>query len=553
MSAQWKTIAEFVENGPVFKAGTNADFDKHVAAFLDTVPLQALLTGLAQARQEEHDEAARTIIAAIRLVFDSKEMQQHVLSSGFKSILLDGLKHAEVEIRRITVENVKRVELEKFPKETQEELLEGLAHSLADKDTTVGLGSIDAILQYCTSPDRVNKVAARINRLVLEISEDKGVDSSSAMLRTFHLVASLASKSEENVMICKQTNTLNPLLQLIGGNDVLLQLNAINLIPLVAVTDAGFMLLQESNVIERLSAMAGLKENHQSAALLGDYALRVMSQLCARSLSAGLKNENTLKMTTNFLNIVENRMEACLDSRDPTEATTLMLTVGFFTGTQPEISVVKILERDELVAKWMDLANVHGERFFIGGLESIAKALRGGCVLLPEEKYHGADELDRMEAMSSTQYFANRTDHARQTAGKLGKDIAVAYSEAYARKRGKSSTTLIDVLFDTAALPMDEMRCAAFAVLRCIAGQEAEWGLQAIFSHPNSTSFLFNRALEMSKIAKEWRFSVIEAAYQNPKKDILGDVLVQKMLRFLKQGPFKGPPQKEAQVLLETA
>lgn len=553
MSAQWKVISEFVQNGPVFKAGTNAEFDAHVETFLAAVPLPALLAGLAQAREEDHEEAANTIIDAIKLVFDSKKMQKQVVSAEYKPLLLDGLKHDEVEIRRITVGNLKRAQLQNFPQEAQEELLEALTQSMADKDTTVGLAAIDTILQYCTSTETVNIVVTKVNGLVKKLSEQKGGDSSNTMLRSFHLVASLASKSEENLKVCKQTNTLNPLLQLIGGNDVLLQLNAINLIPLVAVTDAGFRLLQESKVIDRLSAMAGLKENTQGAALLGDYALRVMSQLCARSLSPGLKNENTLAMTTNFLNIVETRMEACLDSRDPTEAATLMLTVGFFTGTQPETSIMTILNREELLAKWMDLANVHGQRFFIGGLESIGKAFRGGCVVLAEEKYLGADELDRMEAMSTTHFFANRSEKARQTAAKLGKDIAVAYSEAYARKRGKSSTTLIDILFETAALPMDEMRCAAFSVLRCVAGQESEWGLQAIFSHPNGTSFLFNRALEMSKIAKEWRFAVLEAAYQNPKKEVLGEVLVGKLLRFLKQGPFKGPPQEEAQVMLETA
>jgi len=543
----WNAVSEFVESASAISIGAGGDPEKLVANFLTRNSLEGLFSSLEEASLADNENQVKLVAKALDFVFRSETFRDKLTHPEFLPFLVSGFQHREVHIRELSVKHISEVGIGNFPETSAETIFEEIIQALTDPDTSVALCATNVILKYSEEDQRLETVLDTLSKFVLKLKEGSCVgDPSTALLRIFHIIATLSAKGEDQLNLCKSSGALNPLLDLVGSDDVLLQLNALNLIPLVAVTDPGFDLLIQSNVVQRLSEMAGLdKSGSEPSPFLGDYSLKVMSQLSARALGPSPTTEaGCNQLASMFLDIVSLRVNRCIETRDATEAATLLLALGFFAGAQPPESMREILkpELDKLVLTWMQLANLTGEKFQIAGLESLAKALRGGSVVSNESQYSGSDELDKLEAKMSVKMYGNITRNQRQEAAELGRELVVQYGKAFAQQRSKTGNSdTIGILLDLIKVPIDDIRCAAFSVVRMIAGQDAEWGLRSLFAHPNTTSILFDRSLEMSKPAKEWRFSVIEAINANPQNSILEDPTLEKVMRFLRQGPFRGP------------
>ena len=76
-------------------------------------------------------------------------------------------------------------------------------------------------------------------------------------------------------------------------------------------------------------------------------------------------------------------------------------------------------------------------------------------------------------------------------------------------------------------------------MLRAVAAQDAEWALNVLFAAPAFDLVLLNRSSDdYSKMTKDARFAVVEAVVANPRLAMLGELRVEALRLFQRQGPY---------------
>jgi hypothetical protein len=108
---------------------------------------------------------------------------------------------------------------------------------------------------------------------------------------------------------------------------------------------------------------------------------------------------------------------------------------------------------------------------------------------------------------------------------------------AWEKKAGAKKTST-NVLLHYAKQQMQGTRQAVYDLMAAVAGATNGWGIRVLFSNSDFVAYIFDRHTETEKLDKEWKFSVVAAAYACPLKVLLGPSMVDKLEMFLKDGPF---------------
>jgi hypothetical protein len=108
---------------------------------------------------------------------------------------------------------------------------------------------------------------------------------------------------------------------------------------------------------------------------------------------------------------------------------------------------------------------------------------------------------------------------------------------AWGKKAGAKKTST-NVLLHYAKQQMQGTRQAVYDLMAAVAGATNGWGIRVLFSNSDFVAYIFDRHTETEKLDKEWKFSVVAAAYACPLKVLLGPSMVDKLEMFLKDGPF---------------
>jgi len=554
--SQWDELETFYGLSGFYGGFAMGDaWHAQAEAFLQKVPLDTVLGFLAQASKESDWGKIDVICVVLRGLFNSKAGVEALVNTNFLPNLLAGMQHELPQVRRLGVREVNKIGLLAFPGDAIEGLVRALCVNLLDSDTGVAHIASDTLYAYSIKGGRsmVLKAIPAANNVASPNVEDPSV----TQLRQLHLVARIAAKNSEALEECKSLNLIEPFLSIVRGSDVLLQLNALKLIPLIASSEAGLKLIFESDIISNLRMMAGLVDgnldNHDP--MLEVEAMRVLAFMCAREGYSGISNG----LDDVFLVAMARRISSVSPS-DPNSSIPALEMLGAFSGSQPPSSLNKVLNHSKILQHWMQFAVLQGDLVKTAGLFSMAAALRGGSI--PFDHALIATQEDSSDILEFSQLMeqGSRTtvDEAeRKAAAASGRRLFLAYGEALLktnqlkRKIGESVAPedVVHQLVEFVKYPLDDLKCGVFVCLRMIASQDDRWGLQAIYgSGETAVKLLMDRNLPMSKTAKEWRFSMIEAIWHNPyRSQILGEKQQLIVEAFLKRGPYLGPaPGSEA-------
>jgi hypothetical protein len=151
--------------------------------------------------------------------------------------------------------------------------------------------------------------------------------------------------------------------------------------------------------------------------------------------------------------------------------------------------------------------------------------------------------IDRSRTDSLTHTHTESINHSRTDYSPTG-ELGLALG-APSRTQGAVSQVC-----GLARLPFQDTYVAAFAVLRMVAAQDAEWGLRALFSTPEFLSLMTDGSLALSNLGTQWRFGVMDAVARNPNRHVLHAAGVWEIVkRYVKAGPFRAvAPTPEAAV-----
>jgi len=568
MGDEWDRISSFASvcRG-VGSFGYGVGWAAKVEAFLETVPLPRLLQLLEGESTSASFEGVDLLSDVLHHVLAAKPAQAELLNKELVPTLVKGMAHGLAKIRALASRQVRHIGVSSFPEESRKSIAQSLAGALHDKETGIGSDASEALVAFAESSSEGK------NLVTSALKEDQEhnvqlppeqADPSVAELRILYVTARIAAKDEESFKVCEQKGLVKPLIDLVRGDDVLMQMNALKLLPLIAASGAGLNSLLDSDIVDQLSRMAGLDESGSENAdpFLGDEALRVMSQLSARTLAEGNQTLSA-NLSRTFIKSMAKRLKGSPRIPQSVSFPTLEM-LGAFAGAQPPHSVQLIVEEhsDDVLQPWCTLAAVGGtETSSSAGLSSIATAMRGGALLEqgnPALEHQSADDVAFSALLESS--MAKPTEEERTAAALFNRDLFVLFATKVnerTRLRKRFSGLLapadaVAVLVDLTRIPADEQRCGVYAVLRMVAAQNHEWGLQAIFSGGDEAEkLLIDRSLDMSKQAKEWRFSVLEAVFASPYKDkAIGQSRLEVIKAFLKRGPYLGPEGGAPQVAL---
>ncbi|GBG29953.1 Hypothetical Protein FCC1311_061732 [Hondaea fermentalgiana] len=534
--------------------GYGPGWDDEASKFLDEVPLDKVLSLLQEVSEAGDWTRVDLVSDVLRHVLRSTAGTEATKQAHLVPSLAQGLRHPKVEVRKLAAHQIRRISVDAF--ETRGDrvtLCEGLVGSLRDVDTGVGVEVTEALAAHADSERDV------VLDLLSEMDQVEGpadiAHASITELRVLYLVARVSAKDEAALEACMEKELLTPLLDIVRGDDVLMQINALRLVPLISATSAGLAVLQETKIVDQLAKLAGLAgdDGAQPDPMLGDEALRVMSQLSARTLSDG-DEEGAGALSQTFLRAMAARLGALPSPGSPVALATMEM-LGAFAGAQPPRSVHAVVETwsTDVLGPWMEIAAASADPGKAAGLSSIAMALRGGALLDRASanevslQYQSADDVAFSALVESS--TIQPTQSEREEAAELNWALFLAYGRAL-RQRTRSDVPdprapadVVGLLVHKLGEPLDEQRCGIFALLRIVALQASSWGLRAIYGAGAEVERQFlDRSLAMSKQAKEWRFAFLEAVHESPFRDqVLGEARLAMLRSFLKRGPFRGP------------
>lgn len=533
-----------------------SEWNARATQFLQHVPLHELL-GMLESSSKSGDWSRVDLVAdVLRHLLRAPVAQAQLSDAGLAPRLAQGVRHPLESVRRLAVRQIRSLGVATFrDNESRKALSLALAKSLHDEDTGIASEASEALAALATEDlDAALEALRKANSSSDSGSEDDGVASaeeSVAQLRELHICARIAAASNEALKKVAESGLLQPLLDIVRGDDILAQMNALILVPLVAATDAGLEILQNARVVDILAGMAGLGADQDP--ILGDEALRVMSQLSARSLAKG-DSEAAQELANSFLLAMRERLDSMPSPGSPL-ALGAMEMLGAFAGAQPPRSMHAVVEpwRQDILLPWMQIAAVSADPGKSAGPASIAMALRGGALLERSNatevnlRYQSADDVAFTALLEES--AVKPSDDDRAEAAELGRDLFLEYGKALRERTRvgvpdpRAPADVVSLVVDKLREPIDEQRCAVFALLRIVALQAKPWGLRAIYGAGAEVERQFlDRSLAMSKEAKEWRFAFLEAVHASPFRDeVLGESRLNMLRDFLRRGPFRGP------------
>ncbi|CAN0042729.1 unnamed protein product [Scytosiphon promiscuus] len=455
----------------------------------------------------------------------------------------------------------------------QPPLLPALVAALGDVDTGVAQAAADALVTLCEKGDggggggggraETNATAstacrrAAMGALSSQIGEVvagmTARQSSTPRLRFADTAARLMSASDAAFNAAVDAGALSLVTDLTeDASDVLLQLNALELLEQVASTAGGARHLLSNGHLDRLLVAAGgggegAVGGADPDPLLGTSALRTLAKVLAKAEGVGL--EVWRERSPAFL---EGFLRACavhIEGRE--EAGKLAGLVAVSTVAEASSEALKAMLSQQHGAEggvldaWLTLS-AHKVEVKAAALHAVALVLGAPTYKTSSNTAAGGsghNDGDGDEVMGNTAAAAAAAatgvgaeeERKKQERSSLCRMLLQRLAVCNNRPTGGA------LLFELARQPVPEVRHAAYDVLRCMVWQPGGWALAEVFAQPGFRAFLEERDTGASKATKEWKFSVVESIMGCKDRTVLGQEVLESFRTILKQGPFFVP------------
>lgn len=374
-----------------------------------------------------------------------------------------------------------------------------------------------------------------------ELAGDDGHDGT-VMLRLLDVCVSIASSSAPLLRGASAAGVLAPLTEIVTSGDVLLMMNALELLPPLADTPDGAALLRETGVIGTILTLAGAR-GEAADPLIGGDALRTSAACFARAAQKGHGGDLFDDVALPLIAVAS----AMLAERE-TGATMAALDALVQLSTSSVRTWRHVLGSDELRGRIVAPADTVEADAKAAVFHATARLLSAH---LPE--HSAATSTAAISSIATPPAPAAGAPAGADASGDGGDTRRVDVDDEACKALWNAIGPACRVDSTMAALsaalrsPTDEVRCAVYAVLAAVAAQPTGWAADALFGHAGALEHLLDRTTESSKVTKEAKFSVFEAVWANSglrarlPASVLGEVHT-----VLQQGPFyipAGPPQ----------
>ncbi|XP_064458042.1 26S proteasome non-ATPase regulatory subunit 5-like [Ornithodoros turicata] len=366
---------------------------------------------------------------------------------------------------------------------TDRHLLESVVQLLGDEDTWTSKQSA-AILKEVTREKEA--LSALLHPPLTKVMGEVMDRGDIYRFRVHDVLVDVAKASRENMERVVESGCLKCLLDEMNGNDILVKLNALELLTDLAATPHGLDYLEKVGMVNKLRDNIMALSADPLASFLAPGLLKFFGNI-------GLSSPQ--RLVSRYPQVLDFILD-CVQESDLSCQLVSIETVGVISAsTQGKCSLKQ----------------------FDNKMKMYMKKLR--------ENINGTKNEIRVRSLGA---LANVL-HVEEPSEDM-----LALTEAWYGALGDGSTKL---LLQICKQPFPDLRCGALAVLRELALQA--WGQDVLLAQPGFLEYLLDRSTEPDKEGKEAKFTVVAAFVQSrmPSRRIAAEDL-ERLMSYYREGPF---------------
>ncbi|KAJ1425671.1 hypothetical protein B484DRAFT_451005 [Ochromonadaceae sp. CCMP2298] len=382
-------------------------------------------------------------------------------------------------------------------------------------------------------------------------------------LRFVSLLSRVCAYSDEVFRRCEEVGAVADIVTLCTTDDILVQINALELLADLAKTVRGLEYLCSNAVVYWLVATScgswvgpGTESPGTGTALvpgvrarepdplLGAQALRVLGTVFSRA--SDLRFDLLARLDPSCVrHFLLATARCCEEGSEEMRVTGLAVLADFAIISLATLQLVLgegAAAEPPLLGAWMGLLNCSKSELVAAVLHSVASILY-------------KDDAQYLASAGLTVFTS-----AAESKGPAPSDVALVATlkrQLLAAVGTAKRTDTVTLLLRLATQPIEASRCAAVNLLTAVAAQPSGWGLQMLFQHTNALSnalhanfhlYLQERCTEYCKEGKDWKFGLIVAVSKNPARCHLPAELNEKVDLMVRQGAYYMPPRADVQM-----
>lgn len=363
------------------------------------------------------------------------------------------------------------------------DLLVGVIKTIGDDDLCVAKSAMEIVKKIGKHPNGIKLLykGELLRCLARLLAENDAVT-----FRTYEVIVDIAKSSREVFDASVQSGFLNSLINIMENEDILLQLNALEVMTELALTSEGLHYLEEQNVLKKLvEKIAKADENP-------------LSNLLIPGLMKFFGNVSRCKPYEIFSKypIVVSALFEVIESGDQAILSTALDTLGHVASTVEGKYALQDLG-NSMPSALKQIAKI---------IQTFPTDLRIRALnCLTQILYVEKSEHDNKLLSLTKSWFDCLCDDS------LGMTIGLCKQ------------------------PFADIRQASLEVLGVIASQM--WGQECMATYPGLVEFLLDRNIESFKECKEAKYEVVKHLSQ-AEQGIFDANTTQKFKQFVKEGPL---------------
>ncbi|XP_015596966.1 26S proteasome non-ATPase regulatory subunit 5 [Cephus cinctus] len=363
------------------------------------------------------------------------------------------------------------------------DLLMVIVDKVADEDIAVAKLAMDVLKEIGSSNEGLKVFyAGPIMRMFARMLSKNDTIS----FRIYETVVNISKSSKEGLEASINSGFLSSLITVLENDDILLQLNALEIMTDLALTPEGLDFLEHQDILCKLSEkIERANENPLSTILIPGLMKFFGNVACVRP------NE----IFSNYPTVVSALFEV-LESDDPTILSGALDTLGHVASTVEGKYALQTLGEPifNALKRVAEVIQRMPTEIRIRGLNNLA-------LILQVKR----EEQDNRILSLTKSWFDSLKDNP------------------------------LDMIVSLCKQPFADIRQASLEVLAVIASQA--WGQEYIAVQPGLIEFLLDRNVEAFKECKEAKYEVVKTLSQSVA-DIFDAHTIQRMKQFIKEGPL---------------
>ncbi|CAG0899170.1 unnamed protein product [Darwinula stevensoni] len=366
---------------------------------------------------------------------------------------------------------------------TKETLLRKCLFLIGDEHLSVGKAAMDMALKLASSLPGMQILQSEPAVLTMKEVMEK---NDSVRYRVYEVVVKASSISQEALDGFVERNFLPRLIDEVQKQDILVQLNAIEMLTELALTPHGLHYLEDRNVLKDLEKILNTSDGDPLRSFLVPGAVKFFGNV------ARLKPEKILDHYPQFI----ANINSFVRSDDLGLKHVAVDTFGFVGST---LKGKLALQRIDMKQLLQDLSHLAEE----ASTETRTRAMNTIASLLSLNVENSNNELENL----TESWFRHLSKDPMQFCLSLCKQ------------------------------PFTDIRTAALKILQVIASQH--WGQVYIKNTPGCLEYILDRCTEHEKAGKEGKYEVVSSIVSSPTAlTVFGTEMLLPLRKYEREGPF---------------